>query len=355
MPSSQHPTILITGGTGFVMSNVVKHLLQNNPNTQLITLDLEPLSALTEEFFAAGRHRLTHIQGDIRDLQLLQHISNEHPITHIIHAATITHSSAWEQTHPAKYLDVNIMGTVNVLEWARQLPHLKRLIYVSTGGVYGEPLSDSPPDPQPEIGPVNPVELYGISKYTAEQIVRRYGEVFGLEVRRVRFSGVFGPMERPTVGRATMALPYRIQRAIIEKRPLSVTAETLQAGGDFLSATEIGRALSLILLADAPRHPVYNIAYGQFTLVSDLITAFQSVAPGFQVEIAPANEAEVDMRPEQRLARWNAYSIDRITNEFGWQPRLLDEQVQEYFNWVMVNPNIRCPVLLTKAGPLTIA
>jgi len=243
-------TVLITGGTGFVMSNVVKHLLETDPDATAIILDLAPVEGVVAQFFEPVRERVVSVQGDVRDRHVLEQISAEWPLTHVVHAAMVAHFPQWELETPAKFIDVNVMGTVNLLEWARQLDGLQQFIYVSSGGVYGDPTPESPKGPQPETGPFSPPELYAISKFTSEQIVRRYGELFGLDTRRVRFSGVFGPMERYTPGRVTMAMPYYMVRSVIEQRPFRLTAETVEAGGDFLSAEDIGHALPLILRAD---------------------------------------------------------------------------------------------------------
>ena len=346
-------TVLITGGTGFVMSNIVKHLLESNPAARVVILDLGPVKGVVADFFEPVQERLTSYQGDIRDTALLNRISEEWPITHIVHAAMVAHFPQWELETPAKFIEVNTMGTVNVLEWARQLENLQRFLYVSSGGVYGDPTPESSTGPQPEDGPFNPPELYAISKFTAEQIVRRYGELFEMDTRRVRFSGVFGPMERYTPGRVTMAMPYYMVRSVIEQRPFRLTAETLEAGGDFLSAEDIAFAMLSIILANQPQYDVYNIAYGTFTMVPEVLEAFKRVVPSFEYEVVEPVQADVIMDPNQRLARWNAYLIDRISSEFGWQPRALAEQLDSYYEWVMIDPEIRCPQI-TKPSSLLV-
>ena len=339
-------TVLITGGTGFVMSNVVKHLLETDPDATVVILDLGPVEGVVADFFEPVRERVISLQGDVRDRDVLERISAEWSITHVVHAAMVAHFPQWEVETPAKFIDVNVMGTVNMLEWARQLDSLQQFLYVSSGGVYGDPTPDSPTGPQPETGPFSPPELYAISKFTSEQIARRYGELFEMDVRRVRFSGVFGPMERYTPGRVTMAMPYYMVRSVIEQRPFRLTAETLEAGGDFLSAEDIGYAVPLLLRANEAQHKVYNIAYGTFTMVPELLDAFKEAVPAFEYEVVEATQADVIMDPTQRLARWNAYDIDRISTEFGWQPRPLTQQLHSYYEWVMVDPEIRCPQIV---------
>ena len=341
-------TVLVTGGTGFVMSNVVKHLLQTHVKATAIILDLAPFEGLVVDFFSPVQERVFHFQGDIRDREFLDQISADWSITHVVHAAMIAHVPQWEQESPAKFIDVNVMGTVNVLEWARQLEGLQRFLYVSSGDVYGEPQPGTSESPHHETGTLDQPELYAISKYASEQIVRRYGELFEMDTCRVRFSGVFGPMERPTPGRAIMAMPYHMVRSVIEQRPLRLTAETLEAGADFISAEDIGYALPALLRADALRYNVYNVAYGHFTTVPEVLDAFKTAVPHFEHEVVTPDQADIIRDPTRRLARWNAYDIERISSELGWTPRPIAEQMASYFDWVMEDPEKRCPPLPTR-------
>jgi len=136
--------------------------------------------------------------------------------------------------------------------------------------------------------------------------------------------------------------------SVIEQRPLRLTAETLEAGADFISAEDIGYALPALLRAGAHQHDVYNVAYGQFTPVPEVLDAFKSVVSDFEYELVEPDRADVIRDPTRRLARWNAYSIERISSEFGWTPRSLAKQLASYFEWVMAEPAQRCPPLPAK-------
>ena len=176
-------------------------------------------------------------------------------------------------------------------------------------------------------------------------VARRYGELFGLDVVRVRFSGVFGPMERRTPARCLMSAPYHMVRAHLERRPLRVTRGTLAAGGDFLSSEEVGEGVAALLRAPRCAYRAYNIAAGRFQTMEEVFGAFRSVAPGFELEVADESRAEVAMNPEDRLARWNAYAIERMRDDVGWRPRPLPEQFGRYLGWVEEDPERRCPRL----------
>lgn len=337
--------VTVTGGAGFVGSNLVRRLLEDDAGARVIVLD-RAVDDLARQLFAPFADRVAIHLGDITSPEALAAVPRQDEITHVVHAAMVAHVPQWEIADPTQFVHVNIVGTSNVLEWARRLPSLERFVYVSSGGVYGDPTSGSTVTPQPETGPFNPPELYAISKYTSELIAGRYNLLFGLDVRAVRLSWVFGPMERVTSGRTLMSPPYAIARAIIEDRPLRVTHRSLPAVGDFLSSTDIARALRLLLLADEPLHSVYNIAAGELTTIADLLGLAAEAHPGAQYDVVADEEsADIDHDPELRQARWNAYDIGRMRREFGWEPRPLAEQLATFLAWVFEDPSARCPAI----------
>lgn len=330
-------TLLVTGGGGFVMSNVVRQVLESDSAARAIVFDLGPLDALATRFFQPVHERVTYVQGDVTDSHALREAAAGRAITHILHGATVTHVPGGDHADPTRFIHVNVMGTLAVVELARTLKDLRRCVYVSSGAIYGSPTAATPTGPQPESGPINPEELYGISKFTAEQITRRYGELFNLDVCSVRFSSVFGPMERPTATRLNMSLPCRMMAAALAARPLPITAETVQAGGDFLSAEDVAQALTLLLRKERLSHAAYNIAFGAFTPVQVLFSIFKAVMPEFEYAVVAEGEAEVALPANQRLARHNAYSIERLTAETGWRPRPLNDQFASYCEWAKRN------------------
>lgn len=336
-------TVFITGGTGFILSNTVKYLLETDTEANVVILDINNYERLAVEFLESVSDRLTFFQGDVRDRSVLDKISSQFNITHIIHAATVTGFPTWELQDPVRYIDVNLLGTVNVLEWARKLIGLQRFLNVGTGGVYGSPTKDSPESPQPEEGPFNPPELYAVSKYAAELVIRRYGELFNLDTCLVRLTTVFGPMERPTPGRVTMSIVFRMMRAVINNRPLRISVETLKAGGDFLSSEDIAFATVPLVFKKSLSFDAYNIGFGVYTTVGELFDIFKKVVPDFEYELVDEERAEIIMDPTKRLARWNAHAIDRISSELSWRPRSLFEQLKSYNKWVMEDPERRCP------------
>src|SRR5579872_7311305 len=209
-------TLLVTGATGFLMSVLSRCWLAADANARLVALDSAPLDEMAERYFAPVRDRIALIVADVRQPEKWQAALARHAITHVVHGATVTPISRGtvsearrepEAEAPARIIDVNVMGTIALLEWARTVPNLSRFIYVSSGAVYKEHGPDRPGEPLPEDGYVMPRRLYGISKLASELIVERYGVLFALPTASVRPSSVYGPMDRVTATRNFRHVP----------------------------------------------------------------------------------------------------------------------------------------------------
>ncbi len=340
-----HQVSLVTGGAGFVGSNLVRRLLESDQEARVIVLD-RAVDGLAEDLFAPFEDRVRVVLGDITDPAALDRVPGLDEVTRVVHCAMVAHVPAWEVADPSRFIHVNVGGTANVLDWARQMPALERFLYVSSGGVYGDATEESPGEPQPEAGPFNPPELYAISKYSSELICRRYAELFDFDLRIVRLSWVFGPMERVTSGRTLMSPPYAIARAILEDRPVTVRRRALEAVGDFLSSEDIAGALVALLDAAEPAASTYNIAAGELTSFQALLDAAAAAHPGVRFSVVDDDSAvDLDHDPSLRRARWNAYDISRMRGEFAWEPRPLQEQLTSYFAWLLKDPERRCPAV----------
>jgi UDP-glucose 4-epimerase len=211
--------LLITGGTGFVMSVVAREWLERHPDRRAVILDRAGLDTTAQAWFAPVRERLTVVEGDVRDPSGWSAELDRHEITAVVHGATVTpisRGSAQEAARlppealmPARIMDINLMGTVQLLEWARQSATIKRFIYISSGSVYRHHGPDWSPEPLPEDGYVAPLTLYGISKFASEMVANRYADLFGLSVASVRLSSIYGPMDRATESRNFRHVPNR--------------------------------------------------------------------------------------------------------------------------------------------------
>src|ERR1700691_439860 len=244
-------SLLVTGGTGFVMSVLGRHWLAIHPSSRLVVIDSAPLDAAARRFFSSVADRLDVVVADVTRPDAWRGALARHTITHVVHGATVTPISRGtaaeakrepETQDPAHIIDVNVMGTVAVLDWARTLPALERFIYVSSGAVYKNHGPDRAGEPLPEDGYVMPRRLYGISKLASELITERYGELFGLSNTSVRPASVYGPLNRVAGSRNFTHVPKRVACMALAGAP-SVRVNTLDAVGDYINAEDLAQGI----------------------------------------------------------------------------------------------------------------
>ncbi len=336
-------TLLVTGATGFVMSVLSRHWLDADPEARLVVLDAQPLDAAAQRYFAPVMSRLSVVTADVTRPETWQAALAGRGVTRIVHGATITPISRGsaaearrepEAQDPARIVDVNVMGTVAMLEWARAQPGFRRFIYVSSGAVYKHHGPDRPGEPLPEDGYVMPRRLYGISKLTSELVTERYGDLFGLSTASVRPSSVYGPMDRATPSRNMHHVPHRIARLALDgvKR---VRVNTLDAVGDYIHAEDVARAIVSLLRAPHLHYSAYNVACGATASIGEMVAWVAERVPGFGAEVVPAAEADILQDPALRDGMWGAYDVSRIFGETGWKPRPMRDALHAYMDWLV--------------------
>ena len=334
-------TLLVTGATGFVMSVLGRHWLDAHPQERLVILDAAAPDAAAQRYFASVANRLEVVVADVTQPDVWRARLGS-AITHIVHGATVTPLSRGtaaaakrepEAENPGRIIDVNVMGTVAVLDWARTLPKLERFIYVSSGAVYKHHGPDRPGEPLPEDGYVMPRRLYGISKLASELVTERYGALFGLSTASVRPSSVYGTMDRVTASRNFRHVPNRIAHMAVDG-VRRVRVNTLSAVGDYIHAEDVARAIVSLLRAPTLRYAAYNIAAGRTATVGDLIGWAAEKVPGFHAEITTESEADILQDATLTDGMWGAYDISRIAGETGWRPRPVREALHAYMDWL---------------------
>ncbi len=330
-------TLLVTGGQGFVMSNLVRTWLRKHPSERVVVVDIGEPDALFRDFLGEAASRVTWLSCDIRDRAAWQETALDHGIDRIAHGAAVT-PHAWhdaagtlhdpEREAPERILDINLTGTLAVLDFARHLPACRRFLFVSTGSVYGD---EGPEDtPLPEDGYVAPIGLYGISKFAAEMVVRRYGELYGLPVVAGRLASVYGAMDRILPSRHVVCKPNAMTALALDGTVLRLNSP--DPVGDFINVSDVAEALALLLEAEAPRHFVYNIASGEAVTLAQLAVLVARLVPGTRW-VVDAENPNIAADPEKKWGQWGAYDISRLRREFGWTPRPIEGGLEDYLAW----------------------
>jgi nucleoside-diphosphate-sugar epimerase len=337
-------TLLITGGTGFVMSVVAREWLERHPERRAVILDRVGLDATAAKYFEPVRERLSVIQGDVRDPSGWSAELDRHEITEVVHGATVTPISRGsaeearvqpEALAPAKIVEVNLMGTVQLLEWARQNQHLGRFVYVSSGSVYRHHGPDWSREALPEDGYVAPLTLYGISKFAAEMVVNRYADLFGLSAASVRLSSIYGPMDRATESRNFRHVPNRVAQMALDG--VVIRPNSLEPIGDYLHSVDAARAILALAQAPQLRYRHYNVASGVAVSIGEIIGWAAEKVPGVRHEVSTGDAANVVQDPNLSGGMWGAYDIARLERDTAWRPRPVREAFHDYMDWLALN------------------
>jgi nucleoside-diphosphate-sugar epimerase len=177
---------LVTGGAGFIGSNIVDELIRRGHEVTV----LDNLSSGKTANLELVANRIRFIEGTISDLDTAKRACEG--VDYVIHLAART-SVPKSVKDPIETNQVNIDGTLNVLVAARDAG-VKRIVYAASSAAYGE----APTLPKIETMQAEPISPYGVTKYVGELYARVFGKVYGLEYACLRYFNVFGPRQDPT-------------------------------------------------------------------------------------------------------------------------------------------------------------
>jgi nucleoside-diphosphate-sugar epimerase len=179
------PLYLVTGGAGFIGSNIAERLVQQGERVRV----LDNFATGKRENIAPWLDRIELIEGDVRDPETVRRAMEG--VEYVLHQAALP-SVPRSVADPLTTHQVNATGTLNVLLAAREAG-VKRLVYASSSSVYG----NNPELPKREDMPTNPLSPYAVSKLAGEQYCRTFAQVYGLDTVCLRYFNVFGPRQDP--------------------------------------------------------------------------------------------------------------------------------------------------------------
>jgi UDP-N-acetylglucosamine 4-epimerase len=309
--------ILVTGGAGFIGSNLVEGLLADERVSKVRVLDnLSTGSMLNVEPFLSNP-RYQFIKGDIRDYQTcLDACEGIDRISHQAALGSVPRSIA----DPITSNEVNITGALNIYTAAKE-KGVKRIVYAASSSTYG----DHPGLPKVEDRIGNPLSPYAVTKYVNELYARVFANLYGTEFVGLRYFNIFGPRQNPKG-------PYAAVIPLFVKSILSGNAPVINGDGshsrDFTFVTNAVQANIKALFTDNKDavNQVYNIACGDQTSLSELFDKLKE-------------EAGVDMQPQhgperQGDVKHSLADISKATSLLGYAPAVsVAEGLRITFNW----------------------
>lgn len=287
------PIAVVTGGAGFIGSHTVDILLNTGFSVRVV------------DSLVGGREsNLAHLKGnpalacdwvDIRRLSVDSTIFKG--ASYVFHFAGVG-DIVPSIERPMEYMDVNVMGTVNVLECARQAG-IKKFVYAASSSCYGLAAT-----PTTEDHPIDPNYPYALSKYQGEMAVFHWQKVYRLPVNSIRIFNAYGPRVRTTGAYGAVFGVFFKQK--LENKPLTVVGDGTQTR-DFVFVTDVARAF-LAAAETSLSSKIWNLGSGNPQSVNRL------------VELLQRNVIYVPKRPGEPDCTWA--DISRIQRELGWKPKV---------------------------------
>jgi UDP-N-acetylglucosamine 4-epimerase len=309
--------ILVTGGAGFIGSNLVEHLL-SLPEVQLVRV-LDNLCTGSvkniEEF--QNNERFEFIEGDIRSYDTC--LSAVNGIDLISHQAALG-SVPRSLKDPLTTNDVNITGTLNIFTAAKE-SSVKRVVYAASSSTYG----DHPGLPKVEDRIGNPLSPYAVTKYVNELYARVFADAYGLDSIGLRYFNVFGPRQNPA-GPYAAVIPLFIN-AILNNEPPTINGDG-EHSRDFTFVANAVQANVLALTTNNQEalNQVYNIAFGERTTLNQLFGYLKEIAGSDLVPIY-GTERKGDVKHSQA-------DISRAANLLQYNPGVtIKEGLKPTFEW----------------------
>jgi nucleoside-diphosphate-sugar epimerase len=298
---------LVTGGGGFIGSNLVEVLLARGDDVRVLddfSSGRRENLARAPEWAAAGGSRYTLIEGDIRDPATCARALAG--VDFVLHQAAVP-SVQRSVEDPAGTNAVNVGGTLNLLEAARRAG-LRRFVLASSSSLYGE----SEALPKVETMAPDPISPYGLQKLCAESYGRLYHRLYGLPTVALRYFNVFGPRQDPASEYA--AVVPRFIDAARSGGEATVYGDGEQTR-DFTYVANVVEANLLACTADAAAlGRAYNIACGERVSLNELLARIG--------ELTGRRVARREVAPRVGDIRHSLAAIDLAAQRLGFRPRI---------------------------------
>ena len=312
---------LVTGGAGFIGSHIVQHLLDSDQEVVCLdnfdlTYAIETKKANIAPFFAHDNFEF--VQGDILDRGLVKKITSD--VEYIFHEAALV-SVVESMNDPQKTIEINTIGTLNILE-ASRMNNIKKVVLASSAAVYG----DSPILMKKEdLIPV-PKSPYAISKLDCEYASRIYYQEYGLKTTTLRYFNVYGPRQDVTSPYAAV-MPIFIERAL-KNEDLIIYGDGLQTR-DFIFVKDVVQANELVMSKGDGM--TFNVASGRANSIKELADKI--------IELTGSKSNIVHREPRKGDIKHSLADISKIKN-IGFKPEFdIEKGLGETVEWFISSSN----------------
>ena len=321
--------VLVTGGAGFIAHHVINHILTTT-DWDIVTLDRLDwsgnLNRLHEVVDQHDRKRVKIVYHDLRSELNSQIVSAVGKVDYILHLAAGSHVDR-SISHPMEFVMDNVVGTCNILNFARQLPDLERFVYFSTDEVFG---------PAPagvnytEYDRYNSSNPYSATKAGGEELAVAFANTYGIPIYITHTMNVFGQRQHPE-----KYIPLCIRRVrdgekiIIHSDP----TKTIPGSRYYIHASDVASAITFMLsLKDQCNGSKYNVV-GKEEINNLQLAQMIADAQGKELiyELSDFHSA----RPGHDLR----YALDgSLLRNLGWEPQIsLKERIGEVVQWTLAN------------------
>jgi nucleoside-diphosphate-sugar epimerase len=312
-------------GAGLIGSQVARILVERGENPVLMDVAAQP-QAMGQIVDLA---KVTLVAGDIlRPLSIVD-VLNSHGITRIAHTAANPLLTLGAQRDPYAAINLNIMGTVNVLEAAR-VTGLKRVV-VSSSSVLNHYLDGG--EDQGQFGKEEafprPTTFYSATKQAVESLGLNYAKWCGIEFAGLRYGAVFGPWSGAGGGGPSNIIREAMRNALAGKEAIVPPGAM-----EWVYSKDAARATVMSLDAKDLGSRVFNITMGAMTTPAEMAEAIQAVAPGAKVKFEAPASAAVSLANRDSHA-----DLSRSKKHLGFEPQFrLRDAVKDLAEWIRQHP-----------------
>ena len=345
--------LLITGGAGFIGSNLIHHVICRPEVAKLVNLDCLTYAGHLENLKGVAAHpKYVFEKVDLRDKAAVLDVVRRHGITHVMHLAAESHVDR-SITGPGDFIHTNVVGTFNLLEACRTVwfggasgaskikPGSFRFLHVSTDEVYGSLGATGLFTETTSYAPSSP---YSASKASSDLLVRAYHHTYGLPTVITNCSNNYGPYQFPE-----KLIPVVIQ-SVLARKAVPVYGDGMNVR-DWLYVRDHGEALWLVLNEGAAGE-TYNIGghneWANLRIVELICDLIDEMAPQLG-----GNSRKLITFVKDRPGHDRRYAIDaaKIKKELGWVPaHKFEEGIRETVRWYVDNQEWVKQVLGKSAG-----